>query len=97
MEHHTQKWFPDSVVAAEMVVPASQKEKSPSLVLFVAKEQGIQEHSGDSLDTLFRPLNENFQVIAQEMEEKLRDELLRYVIPTAVIPLVNSFADREDR
>ncbi|EZF97990.1 hypothetical protein H113_02184 [Trichophyton rubrum MR1459] len=67
-----------------MVVPASQKEKSPSLVLFVAKEQGIQEHSGDSLDTLFRPLNENFQVIAQEMEEKLRDELLRYVIPTAL-------------
>ncbi|EFE39655.1 nonribosomal brevianamide peptide synthase FtmA [Trichophyton verrucosum HKI 0517] len=85
VEHHTQKWFPDSVVAAEVVVPASQKEKSPSLVLFVAEEQGIQEHIGDSL---VRPLNENFRVIAQEMKDKLRDELPRYMIPTAVLPLV---------
>ncbi|EGE01737.1 lysergyl peptide synthetase [Trichophyton equinum CBS 127.97] len=87
VEHHTQKWFPDSVVAAEVVVPANQKEKSPSLVLLVAEEQGIQEHTG-ALDTLFRPLNENFRIMAQEMKEKLRDELPRYMIPTAVIPLV---------
>ncbi|EFQ99850.1 gramicidin S synthetase 1 [Nannizzia gypsea CBS 118893] len=90
VEHHTQKWFPDSVVAAEVVVPANQKEKSPSLVLFVAEEQtvDIEEHLGDSSSSLIQPLNEGFRKTAQGMKDKLRDELPRYMIPSAVIPLV---------
>ncbi|KAM5431379.1 NRPS cluster protein [Microsporum canis] len=90
VEHHAQKWFPDSVVAAEVVVPASQKDKSPSLVLFIAEEKAVnvQEHMGDTSDSLFCPLTEDFGGTAQDMRDKLRDELPRYMIPTAVIPIV---------
>ncbi|KAK2808905.1 putative NRPS-like protein biosynthetic cluster, partial [Arthroderma sp. PD_2] len=86
VEHHSQKWFPDLDVAAEVVVPADQKHKSPSLVLFVARQKGPEIYEQTS-DSLFCPLDEGLHLMAQNMKEKLRDEIPRYMIPSAIIPI----------